>query len=179
MNIFALKIWYDEGERCTFYSVSKNPDQEDEWLEADLFFETFTQPGHPHREAAFILFRLITETIGNRYGAIDIFFDRRANRVQELPPKPKAWVEEIRILGERFPLRLFCLRISEQIVILFGGGIKHARTIQECPDLYSKFLEAIRWAQRIEEAIREGMIIITDDNRHLQSFDGKMDSIIF
>lgn len=93
--------------------------------ETDRFFDTYAVPGHPLEEKAFQLFRLITESIGNRYGATDDFFDRIVNKAQELPPKPKGWVEEIKDLGINFPLRLFCYRITKQIVVLFNAELRN------------------------------------------------------
>lgn len=105
MNTFVLKIWYDEASICTFYTVRWHTEDDDVASETDRFFDTYAVPGHPLEEKAFQLFRLITESIGNRYGATDDFFDRIVNKAQELPPKPKGWVEEIKDLGINFPLR--------------------------------------------------------------------------
>lgn len=115
------------------------------------------------RNQAFSLIRLITESIANKYGAIDEFFDRLANKAQELPPRPKRRIEEIRNLGYPFPLRLFCYRISVGIVVLFNGGIKSAETTQESNDLSLKFYEAQTFVGKIEDAINHKMILQTPD----------------
>ena len=120
---------------------------------------------------------MITESIGNRYGATDVFFDRTENKAQALPPKPKKWVEEIRELGINFPLRLYCYRVSEQIVILFNGGVKDANTVQQSKNLSMKFPEAQSFVCKIEEALQYEMITVTGDNRYLQNFDGSPDII--
>lgn len=178
MNIFALEIWYDEGSSCTFYSVRWVTEDYDAVSETDRFFDTYAIPDHPLEEKALQLFRLITESIGNRYGATDDFFDRIVNRAQELPPKPKQWVEEIKDLGINFPLRLFCLRVTEQIVILFNGGIKESEATQESKNLSMKFYEALTFVKKIEEALQSEMIEISDNERCLQNFDGTTDIIL-
>lgn len=178
MNIFALEIWYDEGSSCTFYSVRWVTEDDDAVSETDRFFDTYAIPDHPLEEKALQLFRLITESIGNRYGATDDFFDRIVNRAQELPPKPKQWVEEIKDLGINFPLRLFCLRVTEQIVILFNGGIKESEATQESKNLSMKFYEALTFVKKIEEALQSEMIEISDNERCLQNFDGTTDIIL-
>ncbi|SDD69446.1 hypothetical protein [Niabella drilacis] len=172
MNTFVIGIWYDEGRLCTFYTVSWVLDNDPALPETDRFFDKYAVPGHPLEEKAMQLFRLITESIGNRYGAVDDFFDRLVNKAQELPPKPKRWVEEIKDLGINFPLRLFCYRITEQIVVLFNGGIKESTTTQESKDLSMKFYEAQTFAKKIEEALQAGLIEISKDKRYLQNFDG-------
>ena len=99
------------------------------------------------------------------------------NRAQALPPKPKNWVEEIRGLGPHFPLRLYCYRVTRQIVVLFNGGVKNDRTAQES-QLSGKFYQAQNFAKKIEEALHSQMISITDDERHLENFDNKLEIIL-
>lgn len=175
MNTFALEIWYDEGSICTFYTVRLITDEVDAASETDNFFDTYAAPNHTFEEKALQLFRLITESIGNRYGAIDDFFDRTENNAQALPPKPKQWLEEIKDLGINFPLRLFCFRVTENIVVLFNGGIKESQAIQESKNLSTKFYEAQSFVKKIEDALQSKLIEITDDGRYLQSFDGTTD----
>jgi hypothetical protein len=177
VNIFALEIWYNEGRVCNFYTVRFVSDHDME-SETDKFFEKYSSTKCQFRESAFELFHLITESIGNRYGAIDDFFDRNKNKAQALPPRPKYWIDEIKILGNNFPLRLYCYKISEQIVVLFNGGIKSATTDQLSPDLSLKFNEAQQFAKLISENFVDGMFQITDDERYLESFDGKKVIII-
>lgn len=178
MNTFALEIWYDEGSICTFYTVRWDTNDDDTASETDRFFDTYAVPEHPLEEKALQLFRLITESIGNRYGATNDFFDRIVNRAQELPPKPKQWVEEIKDLGINFPLRLFCYRVTENIVILFNGGIKESQATQESKSLSMKLYEAQTFVKKIEEALQSKMIEISDDGKYLQNFDGTTDIIL-
>lgn len=178
MNIFTLEIWYDEASICTFYTVRWITDDADAPFETDKFFDKYAVPEHSLEEKALQLFRLITESIGNRYGATDDFFDRAENKAQALPPKPKKSVEEIKDLGINFPLRLFCYRITEQIVILFNGGIKDAYSAQESKNLSMKFYEAQTFVKRIEEALQSQMIEISKDERYLQNFDETTEIIL-
>jgi len=179
MNTFALEIWYDEGSVCTFYSVRWICDDEDGPYETDRFFDTYAVQEHPLEEKAMQLFRLITESIGNRYGATNDFFDRVENKAQALPPRPKHWLEEIKDLGINFPLRLFCYRVTEQIVILFNGGIKDAESVQECDNLSMKFHEAQIFVNKIEEALQSKMVEITKDGRYLKSFGETTEIILY
>lgn len=177
MNTFAIEIWYDEGSICTFYTT-RFIDNENTLYETDKFFDKYAVPENQFEKEAFELFRLITESIGNKYGATNDFFDRAENKAQALPPKPKKWVEEIKELGINFPLRLFCYRVKEQIVILFNGGIKNAGTAQESKDLSMKFYEAQIFVKKIEEALKSEMETITDNEKYLQNFDGSIDIIL-
>ncbi len=178
MNTFGLEIWYDEGSICTLYTVRWLHGDDETESETDRFFDNYAVPDHPMEEKAFQLLRLVTESIANRYGATDDFFDRIVNKAQELPPKRKQRVEEIKDLGINFPLRLFCYRVNESIVVLFNGGIKESQSTQKSESLSLKFYEAQTFVQRIEEALRSEMIVISDDKRFLKSFDGTTDIIL-
>jgi hypothetical protein len=178
VNTFAIEIWYDEASICTFYTVRWVSNDDNVPSETDKFFDTYAVPEHPFEEKALQLFRLITESIGNRYGATDDFFDRIENKAQALPPKPKRWLEEIKDLGVNFPLRLFCYRVTEKIVVLFNGGVKDADSAQESKDISMKFYEAQAFVKKIEESLQTGMIEISNDDKNLLSFDGTPDIIL-
>ncbi len=178
MNTFALEVWYDEGAACAFYTARYIGIENDSLSETDKFFDKYAVSEQPYEEEALQLFRLITESIGNKYGAIDDFFDRHENRVQDLPPKPKQCIKEIKMLGSNFPLRLYCYRVTEQIVVLFNGGIKDAPTAQRSEDLSMKFNETQSLARKIETGLREGMICISTCGRKLESFDGSSEIIL-
>lgn len=174
MNIFTLEIWDDEGDKCTFYTVRCD---EQELTETDKFFDKYAIPENDFCEYGYQLFRLLNHAIRDKYGAIDDFFDRVANLAQELPPKPKHKIEEIKTLGINFPLRLFCYRVTEKIVILFNGGIKDAQSIQDS-QASMMFYEAEGYAQRIVEALNEKMIIISSDERHLLDSNSENEIIL-
>ena len=179
MNTLSLELWYDEGSICTFYTVKWSSDGDNNSKsETDKFFDHFTLHDMSYKDEALQLLRLITESIGNRYGATDDFFDRYENKAQALPPKPKFWVNEIHGLGKKFPLRLYCYRLSEHIVILFNGGIKDAKTAQNSPDLNTKFNEAQSFVKKIENAFNSKVIVISDDTRYLRNFNGNSEIIL-
>jgi hypothetical protein len=73
-----------------------------------------------------------------------------------------------------FPLRLYALKINnrDDIVILFNGGIKSAATNQESDDLRLKWIKACQFAKQIEEAVRDGEIIIDEQRRKLLRYNG-------
>lgn len=172
MNNFALEIWDDEGARCTLYTV-RWEDCEDS--ETNRFFNRFTKnPENKHYNFVLDLYELIMRSIKNGYGATDDFINRPKNRAQALPPKPTSRIEEIEVLGKNFPLRLYCYRVNEQLLILFNGGIKSARTDQDSPDLRTKFYEAQEFAKRIEEALRDGLVSFDRNKRILTGFQNEL-----
>jgi len=167
VNNFAIETWDDESEKVTFYSVRW---EDAEFQEMDRFLsrmKAIPAMNGPVQE----LLQLILEVIGNTYGAQDAFFNRYENRVTALPPRGNIKISEIQLDYGGFPLRLYCLALSEEVVILFNGGIKDAQTIQETQDVIStKFYEANEFARRIIDALNEGEIIVS--GRSIQTYKG-------
>ncbi len=175
MNSFELVVWDDEGAKCTFYTVLKDGHDE---TETDKFFAKLDNPSHPNYDDMQVMAELVIEAIGNKYGAIDDFFTRDENLVYALPPRKTRKLVEIEQIGTHFPLRLYCLRINESIVILFDGGVKESQSVQDSPDLHFKFQEAQVYVARIEEALREEMIIVAADGRTLTDDRGNLEIIL-
>jgi len=123
------------------------------------------------------LLELVIETIGNTYGAQDAFFNRFENKVTALPPKGHIKVSEMELDYIGFPLRLYCIALSEQVVVLFNGGLKDAQTVQESSGTLSmKFMEANGFAKRILTALNTGMIQV--DGRTITDFRGQSEIIL-
>ena len=165
-----MKIWDDEGKRVTFYSVWK----EGALLsETDKFLEKYENNSGLSEELDQLV-ELVLTTIGDEYGAISTFFNRRKNDIVGLPHRGNVTINEISFRFPDFPFRLYALRIQnrEDLVVLFNGGLKTARTDQESPDLSLKFKEAQVFAAKIEDAIYEGQIVIDEKNRKLTDFEG-------
>jgi hypothetical protein len=171
VNTFALEVWDNEAGKCTFYTVRWEDAQESE---TDKFFNKYAAiPGL--KRATQVLLSFVLDSIGEDYGAIDDLFNRFENEVVGLPNKGKVNVGEIVFLYPNFPLRLYALRINDRhdLVILFNGGIKSALTNQGSKNLNLKWIEACRFAKRIEEALRDKEIIIDDKNRKILFHNGE------
>jgi hypothetical protein len=158
VSTFELEIWDDETEKVTFYSPKLEGSAYSEMDKFLLRMEELPDIKESLRE----LLELVREVIGTTYGAQDAFFNRYENRVTALPPKGHVKISELELDYHGFPLRLYCLALNEEVVILFNGGIKNAKTVQESTDVIStKFYEANEFAKRILEAINTGEIIVT------------------
>jgi len=57
-------------------------------------------------------------------------------------------------------LRLYCLRMSEQILILGNGGIKNKRTYEEIPELMGYVIDLQLFEKALKEAQRSGRVTI-------------------
>ena len=106
------------------------------------------------------------EDIGAHYGAQDEYFQREGN-AERLPPPYYRFFDSD---GESdFGLRLYCIRISDEIVILLNGGRKIAQAIKDCPnckphfDFANAISDEIYYARRREEIEIDGRDILTEE----------------
>lgn len=163
MSTFALEIWH-KGSRCTIYSVRQDVEDEDSNTETDYFFDKFGQSEDEEiLDAAQILLQFITKEISEMHGARIEFFNRIESKAQALPYKPNREnmkLIEISQFYPNFPLRLYCYRVSDRILILYNGGIKTANTAQEGKGTSLKFQDAQNYTKKIEEALRDKLISI-------------------
>jgi hypothetical protein len=93
--------------------------------------------------------------IGQNHGAFLELF-RFEDEAYALPPPPKGQ----RMVGlshiENNDLRLYCVWISESIVILANGGIKKSMKVQDTPELMPHFRFAKSMGRQINQLITEG-----------------------
>jgi len=176
VNTFILEIWDDEAEKCSFYTVRKEDAKNNE---TDKFFTKYYAVPELATEIRQLM-SFVLESIGNDHGAIDILFNRYENQVVGLPNKGKAVLGDVSFLFPDFPLRLYALRIKNRsdLVVLFNGGRKTAQTNRESKDLNLKWIEACQFAKRIDEALRNGEIIVDIKNRRLIVEDGSEEIIL-
>jgi hypothetical protein len=171
VNSFVLDIWDDERSKCSFYTVRY---AQNESTETDNFFEKYDNTLE-YTEDIQKLAQLLLVQMGDKYGATEAFFNRREDLASALPPVPSRTtkkLEEIRLDNQ---MRLYCLRLSDEVVILFNGGVKlpNTRAHQESPQLYTKFQEAQIFAKKILRELQSGMIVVK--HRVITDFNGKTD----
>ena len=170
MNSFVVELWDNEGAMCTFYTVR----WEDAVMnETDKFFYKYN--AIPELQPALQdLLSFLQDSIGDYLGAVSPLFNRFENEVIGLPNSGRVIIGEIIFNYPFFPLRLYAIRVldREDLVILFNGGAKSARTNQGSKDLNLKWKEACVFARRIEEALRSGVICVDHRRRKLTYYNG-------
>lgn len=172
MNTFVLEIFDDQGKVCTFYTVRW---EDALYTETDKFFikyENHNTLQQPLQELA----TFIAKKMGDEMGALEDFF-RFENAAHALPPSGTYRVEDVYINYGNFPLRLYCLRISESLVVLFNGGEKTAISAQ-AGKTSMVFQEANNFAKRIIDALNRNEIFISANNRLITDVDGHTEPII-
>ncbi|MBL7859521.1 MAG: hypothetical protein JNJ65_00070 [Cyclobacteriaceae bacterium] len=91
--------------------------------------------------------------IGEKYGANrEQFRDER--KADALPPETFQYfgLDDLEP-DNQFGLRLYCLRLSESVVILFNGDLKTAQKVDDCKNCRGHFKLANRITSKIDDAI--------------------------
>lgn len=111
------------------------------------------------------------ERMGKIYGAQDQFF-KREGMAERLPPPDYRFIDSD---GETdFGLRLYCVKLNEELVVLLNGDRKTAQRIKDCPrckphyDLANRVSDAIYYAKRDGLIEIEGRDISVDDGFSLE-----------
>ena len=133
-----------ESEKSTLYSISF---EKDGTTEFEKFVAEFEQNASFNKDYQRIIAAL--QAILN-IGALERFFSPEG--------KMKDSVAAIPIEGGK--LRLYCLRLSEQIVILGNGGVKTTRTYEEDSKLYGYVLDLQRFERMLNDNIAKGYVSI-------------------
>ncbi|MDC9721977.1 MAG: hypothetical protein PSN34_04290 [Urechidicola sp.] len=159
MNIF-VEVFSDEGSKVTFYTVRK---EDADISETEDFFRRVSEKTE-YQEDALKLVRLLSNQIANLYGAHEKYFNRHERNATALPPKKYHTFKAEDIISFSYsPLRLYTLKISDSIVVLFNGGIKLTKgSAQDDPNVSMYFHEANEYAKKITQAIKENMICINE-----------------
>lgn len=157
MNKFATIVEEIRFRRVIYYSVQIEGEED------SLFLQFANNHIEDEYTEQLSLIRSWLRKIGDEIGAQSRYFRSegfRGGDAKALPPPS-------RFIDIDCNLRLYCMRINEDIVILFGGAEKTAAIAQECDSVRPHFMLANKLTQVIDEAIREGDIIIDDDNGKL------------
>lgn len=64
---------------------------------------------------------------------------------------------------EDFGMRLYCIHVSESLVVLLNGGVKTKLQPEECANVKEHFKRAKKIATKLLWAIHEGYIEISDE----------------
>lgn len=153
MNSFTVKILDDEGEMCTLYTVLKDGAL---MTETEKFFEKRKTTLRRYQREFQELTHLLTHIIAKEDGALPEYF-RYEREADGLPPKGNWEWEGFAVSFIQFPLRLYCLRISNDKLVVFNGDEKTSQTAQE-GNTRTTFLEAQQFALKIKAAEKEGIL---------------------
>ncbi len=135
---------FDQLKKVTYYTIRLNSDKK---TEIEKFVDRFQNSDYK-----FDLDVILTllKIIGNERGAQDRFF-RPEKQAHALPSRNA--LNSINAKSTDFPLRLYYIRLNDQIVILGGGGVKESLLYQNSPDCYPHIQRLLKFNDVFTEAV--------------------------
>lgn len=135
-----------QSETASLYSISFEMDGTTEFEKFVAEFEMNATYNQDYQRIIAALQAILTR------GALERFF-RPEGRMKDS-------VAAIPIEGGK--LRLYCLRISEQIVILGNGGVKNVSKYEDDPKLYGYVMDLKRFERILKDSMNKGTVRIEE-----------------
>lgn len=140
-------VLLDQNENCTVYTI--------QFLNDDM-----------HEFEKFVSKIRADATLDKDYRAIARFIDQifdfgALERYFRPEGKIKDSVVALPTIKSR--LRLYCLRLSDKILILGNGGEKSTRTYEEDETLKGYVVTLQRFEELLKTGVREGIVTITEN----------------
>lgn len=134
--------------KVRFYTVKF---EDEDQTELDKFFDKYQTD---YSNSIFYIKMWLAE-IGEKYGAEPRFF-RPEDSVEALPPKgPALECIDFETTEEDLKLRLYCIVLSTEVVILVNGGLKESQLTQDSPTCWSEYLKTVNIASQINRMERQ------------------------
>lgn len=167
MNIFATIVGLEDELNTPlvrYYTVELEEDGEQTNLLAE-FIQKHQTDERISEEYNDLLAWMVVR-MGEQQGAQQRFF--RPERNADALPPPSQFLD----IEYEHNLRLYCMRLSDHVVVLFDGGVKTANKAQECPVVAPHFYMAQKLCSAIQEAIRDREIALINAETELQIPEG-------
>jgi len=141
LNVKILYLEELQFSKVSYYTVRVVGKLQSEFRD----FQTRMLQNEKDKKQVAEINRLI-KIIGKKYGAQERFF-KREGFAERLPPATYHFIDSD---GETdFGLRLYCVRISEDVVVLLNGARKTTQKIKDCPNCKQHF----EFANKVSNAI--------------------------
>ncbi|MCH5213717.1 MAG: hypothetical protein J1E97_00885 [Muribaculaceae bacterium] len=139
-------ILLNEGRNCTLYTIQFISDDEAEY---EKFYNKFIEDAKLNQDLLKIV--QVIDNIAEK-GALERYF-RYEGKVSDS-------VVALPTLSSK--LRLYCLRLSDGILILGNGGIKKSQTYEEDDSLRGYVLDLQTFERILKEEVKAGNVVITE-----------------
>ncbi len=136
----------DEGENCTIYTLQFLRDSENEF---EKFLSRFKDDAEYSEDYA-----LIAAFIRR------IYHTRALERYFRSEGKMKDSVVALPVISSK--LRLYCLRLSDKILIIGNGGVKKSRTYNEDSILKGHVVTLQKFEELLRQGIEDGSVLLTE-----------------
>lgn len=137
----------NEADNCTIYTIQFLSETDSEF---ERFYNKFKDDAVYNPD----LMRIVSfiDKIADR-GALERFFRPEGKYIDGVCALPVV----------QSKLRLYCLRLSDQILILGNGGVKTTKTYNEDDTLKGYVLTLQKFEKLIKECVKDGTVSITEN----------------
>lgn len=138
-------VLVNDTDKCTIYTIQFSAESETEY---ERFYFKFIEDAQLNKDLLRIV--QILDKIADE-GALERFFRPEGKMSDSLVALPVL----------RSKLRLYCLRLSDRILVLGNGGIKNSRTYEEDDSLRGYVLTLQKFEELLKEGQRDGTVTVT------------------
>lgn len=135
-----------EGDNCTIYTLQFLRDADSEF---EKFISKFIDNAEYNED--YIRIAAFISRIA-RTGALERYFRHEGNISDSVVALP--------VVSSKF--RLYCLRLSDKILILGNGGVKSTRTYNEDSTLKGYVMTLQKFEKLLKEGVTDGSVTITE-----------------
>lgn len=135
-----------EGKNCTLYTLQFLRDADNEFEKFVAKFINDSDYSEDYTRISAVVSRIA------RTGALERYF-RRKGRVSDS-------VATLPVMNSKF--RLYCLRLSDKILILGNGDVKNMRTYEEDSKLKTYLLTLQKFEKLLKKGVEDGSVTITE-----------------
>jgi len=127
-------------EKVCFYSISSSASPHN--VAIDVFLTVMEEKYRENRDQMMAI-------LGNigRDGAFDFYFRYPNSEIDAIPNKRERKIAE----GRDYGLRIYVYRVSLEVVIVLGGGLKTAYNIADCPNVGPQHNRAKLFLRRLKQ----------------------------
>lgn len=143
----AELILVNEAKNCTFYTIQFLSEDESEFVQFYNKFKDDVEFNPDLMRIVGFLGRIAD------FGALERYFR----------PEGKMSDNVVALPVVTSKLRLYCLRLSDKILILGNGGVKKTRSYEEDDELSGYVITLQNFDKLIKEGTESGTIIVTEN----------------
>ena len=142
VELFLIK----DGENCTIYTLQFLRDVESEFEKFITKFRDDAEYSEDYAHIAAFITRIA------RTGALERYFRIEGKMGDSLVALP--------VISSK--LRLYCLRLSDKILVLGNGGVKNTRRYEDDPVLNGYVMTLQKFEELLKQEVANGNVNITE-----------------
>lgn len=135
------------SDSCTVYTIQFLSDEQSEF---EKFISKFRNDAELNPDFQAIM-RFVEQILAN--GALERFFRREGKMSDSVAALPVL----------RSKLRLYCLRLTDKILVIGNGDVKNSRTYQENNTLQGYVIDLQKFERLLKQEVRAGNVRITEN----------------